>query len=95
MIILYKLENSELRFSELKQKLPNITDRMLTRQLKELAYDGLIERTVFARVPPMVVYKLSESGRALAPIWKSLERWGLEHKTKHQNKADRNAMINR
>ena len=85
MIILYKLEKGARRFTEIKKLIPNITDRMLTLHLKELEKGGLIERTVFASVPPKVIYTLSESGRALSPIWKNLERWGLEHKLRMES----------
>ena len=82
LIILYKLERKELRFTELKKQLPNVTDRMLTRQLKELERDKLINRRVFAAVPLKVVYALTEEGRSLSPIWTSLEHWGLAHRLK-------------
>jgi DNA-binding HxlR family transcriptional regulator len=80
LLILYKLEGKTLRFSELKKRLPNITDRMLTLHLQELEKNGLVVRTVYAAVPPRVEYQLSESARQLAPIWKQLEQWGLSHK---------------
>ena len=76
LLILYKLEKQTRRFSELKQTLPHITDRMLTLQLRELEHDGLVIRTVFAEVPPRVEYALTASGHALSPTWKSLEAWG-------------------
>jgi len=82
LLILYKLENKTLRFSELKKRLPNITDRMLTLHLQELEKDRLVVRTVHAEVPPRVEYRLSESAMQLIPIWHQLERWGLEHKEK-------------
>lgn len=81
MLILYKLESKVLRFSELKKKLPNITDRMLTLQLQELERYELVCRTVHAEVPVRVEYTLTDSGRALAPIWKGLEAWGLHHQS--------------
>ncbi len=82
MLILYKLEAKVLRFTELKKLMPNISDRVLTRQLKELEGDGLIARSVFAAVPVKVVYELTESGQALSPVWKGLEQWALQHKAK-------------
>ncbi|WP_022826393.1 winged helix-turn-helix transcriptional regulator [Hymenobacter norwichensis] len=80
LLILYKLEQQKRRFSELKQVLPHITDRMLTLQLRELEHDGLVARTVFAEVPPRVEYELTASGHALSPTWKSLEAWGNTHR---------------
>jgi DNA-binding HxlR family transcriptional regulator len=80
LLILYKLEKGPLRFSTLKQQLPNVTDRMLSLHLQELEEQGLITRTVFAEVPPRVEYTLTDISRKLAPIWKELELWGHEHK---------------
>jgi DNA-binding HxlR family transcriptional regulator len=82
MMILYKLEGKVLRFTELKEMIPNISDRVLTRQWKERERDGLITRSVFAAVPVKVVYELTEIGQALSPIWKGLEQWALNHKAK-------------
>jgi len=87
LLILYKLEGRVLRFGELKKRLPNITDRMLTLHLQELEKNGLIVRTVYAEVPPRVEYHLSESARQLAPVWKQLERWGLDHKAVMEKEA--------
>jgi len=80
LIILYKLEKKTLRFSELKKIIPGITDRMLTLHLQELERDGLVERTVYAEVPPRVDYRLTASAQALIPIWQQLEQWGVVHK---------------
>lgn len=88
LLILYKLENKTLRFSELKKRLPNISDRMLTLHLQELERDGLIERTVFPEVPPRVEYHLSPSALQLAPIWKQLETWGLDHQKQLEKNND-------
>lgn len=80
LLILYKLEGKTLRFSDLRKRLPNVTDRMLTLHLQELEKDGLIVRTVYAEVPPRVEYHLSESAQQLIPVWKQLEQWGVSHK---------------
>jgi DNA-binding HxlR family transcriptional regulator len=80
LLILYKLEGRTLRFSELKKRLPNVSDRMLTLHLQELEKSGLVIRTVHAEVPARVEYHLSESALQLAPIWKQLERWGHTHR---------------
>lgn len=80
LLILYKLEGRTLRFGELKGRIPNITDRMLTLHLQELEKNGLVVRTVYAEMPPRVEYHLSESARQLAPIWKQLEQWGNAHR---------------
>ncbi len=56
--------------------MPTITQRMLTRQLRELEADGLVTRTVYAEVPPRVEYTLTDVGRSLDPITEQLDKWG-------------------
>lgn len=80
LVILYKLAKRTLRFSELKEHIPDISDRMLTLHLQELEKSGLVIRTAYAEIPPRVEYTLSESARKLAPIWLQLEEWGLQHR---------------
>ncbi len=87
LIILYKLEKRTLRFSELKKIIPGITDRMLTLHLQELERDGLIDRTVYAEVPPRVDYRLTSSAQSLIPIWQQLEHWGFVHKESWEGKV--------
>ncbi|WP_345989734.1 helix-turn-helix domain-containing protein [Chryseobacterium sp. Chry.R1] len=74
------LINGKLRFGELRKLLPNITERMLTLQLRKLEENKIITRTVFAEVPPRVEYELTAIGYKLKPIIKELEQWGTEHK---------------
>lgn len=78
--ILSKLEGIILRFTELRDALPGITERMLILQLKELEKEMLIKRTVYKQVPLRVEYELTEIGEDLIPIWKQLEKWGEKHK---------------
>ncbi|ANI90712.1 transcriptional regulator [Arachidicoccus ginsenosidimutans] len=78
--IIYALAKGDTRFSELKEYIPNISDRMLTLQLRELENDQLIERTVFPEVPPRVEYRMTESTKKLFSVLQSLEKWGNEHK---------------
>lgn len=80
LVILYKLAKRTLRFTELKEHIPDISDRMLTLHLQELEKSGLVIRTAYAEIPPRVEYTLSESARKLAPIWLQLEEWGLQHR---------------
>lgn len=68
------------RFGELKKCLPNITERMLTLQLRKLEENRIVKRTVYAQVPPKVEYELTEIGKELAPIIKELGKWGGKHK---------------
>lgn len=78
-LILYHLLDGTLRFNEIRRRVPNVTQRMLTTQLRELEADGLLVRTVYAEVPPRVEYSLSPRGRSLEPIILALKAWGEEH----------------
>jgi DNA-binding HxlR family transcriptional regulator len=75
-LILWRLVGSTLRFSELKAFVENATPKMLTQQLRELEADGLIERKVYAVIPPKVEYSLSETGITLKPILEAMYSWG-------------------
>ncbi|PZO89388.1 MAG: transcriptional regulator [Sphingomonas sanxanigenens] len=75
-VILWHLLSGTLRFNEIRRHLGQVTPRMLTNQLRELEADGLIERTVFAQVPPRVDYMLSPLGRSMEPILFALKQWG-------------------
>lgn len=79
-IILYHLgAGGALRFSELSRGMPDVTDRMLTRQLRELEADGLITRTVYRQVPPKVEYALTPLGLGLYPLLIQMRDWGLAY----------------
>ncbi|NEX93139.1 helix-turn-helix domain-containing protein [Caulobacter sp. 17J65-9] len=78
-VILYHLQDGRLRFNELRRKLGAITQRMLTKQLRELEEAGLVIRTVYAEVPPRVEYRLSPAGESLAPVIAALKAWGQAH----------------
>lgn len=75
MIIFHLLEGTK-RFSELKQMNTQITQKVLTKQLRELEADGLVHREVFAVVPPKTEYSLTNLGSQLRPIINGLEKWG-------------------
>lgn len=78
-IVLYYLLDGRLRFSELKRKIGCVTQRMLTKQLRELEGTGLVNRIVYAEVPPRVEYELTEQGQSLQPILIALKQWGEQH----------------
>lgn len=80
ILILWHLRNAVLRYSAIKARLPNASDKMLAQQLRELEADGLIVRTVFPVVPPHTEYTLSEKGKTLLPILKALQQWGMQFK---------------
>ena len=79
--ICYHLKQGTLRFSELKNKIHGITERMLTLQLKKMEREKLITKKVYAEIPPKVEYELTDIGRKLLPILEQLDEWGKEHKT--------------
>jgi DNA-binding HxlR family transcriptional regulator len=74
------LEKGSLRYSELKKAISQITERMLTLQLREMEEDGIVKRTVFAEVPPRVEYELTAIGMELVPICLQLSDWGTRHR---------------
>lgn len=78
-VILFQLLGGTKRFNELMRTMPKVTQRMLTRQLRELEVDGVIQRKVFPEVPPKVEYSLTDFGRTLEPILKMLQKWGSEY----------------
>lgn len=80
LVICSWLLNGKLRFGELKKNLPNITERMLTLQLRKLEENKIISRKVYAEVPPRVEYELTPIGYELRPVIKALESWGDEHR---------------
>lgn len=74
------LINGKLRFGELRNYLPNITERMLSLQLRKLEENKIVKRTIYAEVPPKVEYELTEIGIELKPVILELEKWGKKHK---------------
>jgi DNA-binding HxlR family transcriptional regulator len=78
-VILFHLLGGTRRFNELRRLLPKVTQRMLTRQLRELEADQVIVRTIYPEVPPKVEYSLSEIGKTMEPIIRMLQKWGMEY----------------
>ena len=76
-LIIWRLgRKGTLRFNELKSELPNITQKMLTQQLRELEADNLVARKVYPQVPPKVEYSLTDLGSSLMPILSMMCKWG-------------------
>jgi len=79
-IILYHLSlAAAVRFGELRRGMSDVTERMLTRQLRELEADGLVHREVYREVPPKVEYSLTDMGRSLIPLLLQMRAWGVEY----------------
>ncbi|PEZ16686.1 MarR family transcriptional regulator [Bacillus anthracis] len=81
-VILYHLLDGTKRFNELKRLKPNITQRMLTLQLRELEADGIIHREVYREVPPKVEYSLTELGESLRPMILVMMEWATHNMEK-------------
>ncbi|TAD92202.1 MAG: transcriptional regulator [Alphaproteobacteria bacterium] len=76
-VILFCLAGGVNRFGALSRAIPAVTKQMLTRQLRELEQDGLIDRMVFPVVPPRVDYALTARGRTILPVVQAMREWGL------------------
>ena len=89
--ILFTLfHNKTVRFNELKKVLKTITQQMLSKQLKELEIDGIVNRKVHEIVPPKVEYSLTAFGTSLIPILKSLSNWNSQNSRTISLKLNKN-----
>ena len=86
ILILWYLSYSKLRFSDIQRKLPNVSQKVLSRQLKSLEEDNLIHRKVYPVVPPKVEYSLTDVGRKLIPILEMFHKFGAEYLEEGLNK---------
>jgi DNA-binding HxlR family transcriptional regulator len=78
-LILFWLRDQVCRFGELRRKIPDISERMLTQQLREMEDDCIVHRKVYPVVPPKVEYSLTAYGRTLRPITDLMCKWGETH----------------
>ena len=78
-LILYHLLQGTKRFNELRRLMPEVTQQMLTLQLRELERDGIVHREVYAQVPPKVEYSLTDLGYSLEPLLLMMLKWGTEY----------------
>jgi DNA-binding HxlR family transcriptional regulator len=79
VILFHLLGKGTLRFSELQRLIPDITKKMLTTQLRELEYHDIINRKIYAQIPPKVEYSMTEYGIGLIPILEAMHNWGIKH----------------
>ncbi|MFC5479605.1 winged helix-turn-helix transcriptional regulator [Massilia suwonensis] len=78
-LILFHLMSGTRRFNELRRLMPEVTQRMLTLQLREMEVDQIIHRKVYLEVPPKVEYSLAPLGQTLVPLITTMREWGAAH----------------
>ncbi len=84
ILILRDLMDGTKRFGELKKTLGDISQKVLTTQLRDMEAKGLLHREVYAEVPPRVEYSLTETGYSLAPVLEAMGNWGRDYKARHE-----------
>jgi DNA-binding HxlR family transcriptional regulator len=82
ILILREVFVGKRRFGELYKAIAGITQKMLTQQLREMERDGILNRKLFAEVPPRVEYSLTRYGRSLKPILSAMQHWGTRYMSK-------------
>lgn len=82
LVLLVINSNVTVRFNELGRQIPDISTRVLSSTLKTLEADGLIDRKVYAQIPPKVEYSLTDTGRSLIPLIMQLTEWAQQNMTK-------------
>jgi DNA-binding HxlR family transcriptional regulator len=88
VLILKELFSGTKRFGELARRIPGVSQKMLTQQLRLMEGDNLVQRKVFAEVPPRVEYSLTEIGRSLSPILDAMHQWGAGYQMCVASKND-------
>lgn len=85
VLILRDLMEGTKRFGELKKSLRNISQKVLTANLRAMEENGLLIRTVYAQVPPKVEYTLTDTGYSLKPVLDAMVQWGIKYQLQIQN----------
>ena len=97
LLVIYILDRSgkdSMRFTELKQKMPDISQRMLSMTLRTLEEDGYVTRTIFSEIPPKVEYALTERAKSLKPILDSLLQWSVDNMDDIMSDRKKTASVN-
>ena len=80
VLILRDLMPGTKRFGELKKSIGGVSQKVLTAQLRDMEENGLVNRKVYAEVPPRVEYSLTETGKSLKPLLEVMANWGVQYK---------------
>lgn len=94
ILIIRDLLGKTKRFNELLKSLNGVSTKVLTENLRNMEEDGLINRTVYAEIPPKVEYSLTDLGKSLEPVLKSLEAWGWDYKKLNGESDDSVLVLN-
>jgi DNA-binding HxlR family transcriptional regulator len=86
--IIISLMFGNKRFSQIAKEIPNITDKMLSKELRDLEANCLVKRTVYDSIPVVVEYSLTEYGHSLKPVIEVLREWGVAHRERIMGKAE-------
>lgn len=88
-LVLWHLAEKTLRFNEIRKLFPDVTQKILTQQLRDMEEKGIVHREVYAEVPPKVEYSLTEFGRSLMPVLYAMNAWGSEYVQRMNDRTDR------
>ena len=83
VLILRDLMHGTMRFGELKKSIGTVSQKVLTTQLRDMEEKGLLNRKVYAEVPPRVEYTLTETGYSLKPVLDAMWAWGADYKARN------------
>lgn len=85
--IIISLMFGNKRFSQMAREIPNITDKMLSKELRDLEINELVKRTVYDSVPVVVEYSMTEYGKTLEKLIEELGKWGVQHRNRILHKS--------
>jgi len=86
LVIFYLGRNEVMRYSQLKNEIGTITQKMLTQSLRFLESEGIVHRKIYPVVPPKVEYRLTDKGKSILPILDLLQDWGNKHSPQDNDK---------
>jgi DNA-binding HxlR family transcriptional regulator len=79
IILFHLFSKGTMRFNELQKAMPDITKKMLTQQLRELEYHGIVHREIYRQIPPKVEYSITEYGKGMTTVIQAMHDWGIAH----------------